>query len=133
MSVIDEVIKITSTNGHRCVVVDDEVELLGLFRRMLEKVGFEVYVTDDGAQAVKEHVCAPFDLAIIDWKMPKMHGYDVMVAMDEAPQELPKMVVMTGNSDSLSVPVPVDAFLFKPFTSEELFAAVARAFGKDVG
>jgi CheY-like chemotaxis protein len=79
------------------IIIDDEIELLQLFTRMLNSTGkkFKVWRARNGADAIdlmrKRHP----DVAILDLMMPVMDGYQVIDFMhaDENLKDIPTIIV----------------------------------------
>ena len=56
------------------LVVDDEADLAGLMRDMLEGAGYEVATAESGAVALALLDTARFDAVVSDLRMPDMDG-----------------------------------------------------------
>jgi len=72
--------------GMKIIIAEDEETIAEAYRLALEMRGHEVTITKDGAQCMErynadcnasENHAAPFDLAILDYRMPKKNGLDV--------------------------------------------------------
>ncbi len=65
--------------GQRILYIDDDQALLYLFKRLLERRGYEVTCFADAAEAIEAVRLDPerFNLVITDYNMPKMSGIDV--------------------------------------------------------
>ena len=61
----------------RVLVVDDEIEMAGLMREMLESGGFEVMNAESGAVALELLDAARFDAVVSDLRMPDMDGAEL--------------------------------------------------------
>ncbi len=125
----------------RVLVVDDEEGMrLAVARALrnlsfvmpdhLGEVRFETETAESGEQALARVAEAPPDLVLLDHKMPGMSGLDVLDAI--APRQLDLLVVMITAYASLETAVSATRrgaydFLAKPFTPEELRAAVFKA------
>ena len=113
------------------LVVDDDLSLRGIVRRMLEAEGFHVDEAPDGEYALRlvQTRAEPFDLVLTDLSMPRIDGRQVseilrryrpsvaLLCMSADPDALPYI----ESSDS---PVRV---LLKPFTADDLNHAVRDA------
>ncbi|HJU14769.1 MAG TPA: response regulator [Candidatus Nitrosotalea sp.] len=61
----------------KILVVDDERDITATVKSGLAASGFTVDVYNDPEQALTDFVPGKYDLAIIDFKMPKMNGFDL--------------------------------------------------------
>lgn len=109
------------------LVVEDAAELRDAVRIMLLDAGFEVSVAEDGDAALRllARDALP-DAVLLDVLMPSMDGAEFLTRMREQPRLAGIPVgVMTGIATSLVAKlIRADAFLFKPFTEQELLQAV---------
>ena len=66
-------------------------------------------------------------MILLDLMMPEMNGWEFREVQlrDQSVKDIP-VVVMTASRDLLRHPVDADAFLFKPFTLDELLEQVQR-------
>ena len=62
----------------KIMVVDDEVKILGIIRRMLQKEGYEVIVADSGKLCLEMLENEKPDLILMDIMMPEMDGWEVV-------------------------------------------------------
>ena len=114
----------------RILVVDDAGEVVVLCVNMLQSLGYEVKGANRGPAALDLVRREPFDLMIIDYKMPEMNGFEVF---EEARVIRPNMIFMllTGHGTTDVVEDATDlgftSILLKPFTREQLRAAVVQA------
>jgi signal transduction histidine kinase/DNA-binding NarL/FixJ family response regulator/HPt (histidine-containing phosphotransfer) domain-containing protein len=60
----------------RVLVAEDAKGNQVLIRLLLEKMGLEVEIVDNGQQAVEKGLAEKFDLILMDMQMPVMNGYD---------------------------------------------------------
>lgn len=61
--------------GRRVLVVDDSVDLRVLMQRYLAREGAQVEMSENGAEAIAIAMNNPFDIILMDIKMPVMDGY----------------------------------------------------------
>jgi CheY-like chemotaxis protein len=113
------------TNQGRILVVEDEPVPRRLLVLSLERIGFEVIACEDGPSALEKALSERFDAAVLDIRLPKMHGWDVLARLREDPRtaELPVLVVTAHEgaaSQRLSTVTPPDAFLAKPYDIDRL-------------
>ena len=114
----------------RALVVDDETELAGLMREMLESAGYEVATAESGAVALELLAAAQFDVVVSDLRMPDMDGPTLWRHVCEAhPAMCAHMLFVTGDTLSTDAAeffrVSGCEGLEKPFKKAELLAKVA--------
>lgn len=110
----------------RAIIVDDSRAMRTILRRALARHGFEVYEAGDGSAALAElGKTGALDLALIDWNMPIMTGYELLCEL-RSQSVLNKMAIMmvTTETEASQVQRALDAgadeYVKKPFSDEEL-------------
>ncbi|HKO53091.1 MAG TPA: PAS domain-containing protein [Polyangiaceae bacterium] len=112
------------------LVVDDELAVRQVLRRMLERSGFRVIECEDGAQALAALERQPrADALLIDRSMPGMSGEQVIDRLGQIGIRLPVLVLSGHSSVKLTDP-NVMAVLSKPITREALIFEVRRALDR---
>jgi DNA-binding response OmpR family regulator len=113
----------------RVLVVDDELALLELMRRYLERIGYAVETCSDSQEALLLFVSDPdrFQLVVADLSMPQLSGRDLVVKIGEINPQTRVLVcsgepfdsqtIRHGNPDRIR-------FLQKPFAPKMLATAV---------
>jgi two-component system, OmpR family, alkaline phosphatase synthesis response regulator PhoP len=113
----------------RILVVDDDPNIRKTVRQALEVQGYEVRTANDGRQALELQRAEPFDVLLLDMRMPRMDGLETISALHVA-NAFPRIVLMTafGHIDEVAQGLRHGAmeFLQKPFTPQSLREAVAR-------
>ncbi len=122
-----------SSEAAHILVLDDEVAICELCSRTLQRYGYRVSVTTSFLQAIEILRREPFDLLLLDIRMPELDGLEVMRRVREVFPDI-AIVVMTGYA---SVEVAIEAvrqgasdFLQKPFRLEDLRLAVVKALDR---
>lgn len=118
----------------RVLIVDDDAAVAESCRRVLEMEGMTVRVAGDVVSALKLLSReSAVDLVLTDVKMPGREGYDLIPAGRRIHPSL-KFLVMTGfrtpESEARSLRRGADGWIGKPFSPDELTAAVRAAAGK---
>jgi two-component system cell cycle response regulator len=113
------------THHGKVLVVEDEPVPRRLLVLSLERIGFEVVACEDGPSALEAAIAGPFDAAVLDIRLPKMHGWEVLARLREDPRtaDLPVLVVTAyegAESQRLSTVTQPDAFLAKPYDVDRL-------------
>jgi DNA-binding NtrC family response regulator len=115
--------------GVRVLVVDDEPDIrLGL-QKLVARLGAEVSVAADGAEALEIVRTKGIDLVLTDLMMPHMTGQELLVAvMEFAPETL--VVILTGFGTIQTAVAGLQAgaahFMIKPFENDEVRSLVTR-------
>ncbi|HKX13316.1 MAG TPA: sigma-54 dependent transcriptional regulator [bacterium] len=114
----------------RILIAEDEINLRTILKKLFLKKGFEVETSGDGQLALTKLQSEPYDLAIVDIKMPSMSGLDVL---DQLKRDKIKtaIIIMTAQDTMRNA---VDAmkkgaydYITKPFELDELEMIVAKA------
>ena len=121
------------TDKETILVVDDAPDTLEVFQRHLTWKGYRVFTAPGVEEAIGILEVRPVDLVITDFKMPHVDGLDLVRHVRENYKET-EVIMITGYATVegavKAVKVGAEEYLPKPFTEEELFAAVQRAFDK---
>jgi DNA-binding response OmpR family regulator len=118
-------------NKKRILVVDDDVNILRVFRRILEKEGYAVDTAETGKDALKKIKKAKFDVCIVDVKLPDMDGTELLLKIPNDPKTI-KIIVTGFSTDEVgkkAADYGADDFLVKPVKAEELIATVRERLG----
>ena len=123
----------SSAAKDRILVVDDAPDTLEVLQRNLESEGYQVYTAPGVAEAIRILEQAAVDLVITDLKMPKVSGLELVRHVRENYANTEVMMItgypsIGGAVDA--VKMGADEYISKPFTAEELYAAVGRALEK---
>ena len=112
----------------RVLIVDDEFGLAEVLAEMLAELGHEVDLAFNGQSALEHIAAARPDLVLADVMMPIMDGPALLrrIREDPAMAEIP-VILMTAIPRSVPATVTGmhQGLLVKPFTPDELFAAIA--------
>lgn len=114
------------------LVVDDELGVREAFRLILEEM-CEVYTAPDGATALNLLSRHPIPLAILDLRLPDLHGLEVLRRMNALDTDLGVIVVTAGDEVTTAVQAMQAGALeslVKPCDSEGLQRTVARALAQ---
>jgi two-component system response regulator HydG len=114
----------------KILVVDDQRNMRATVAMMLRGAGHEVVEASDGAAGAFAGSKGEFDVILTDLRMGPSNGMDVLRAVKDA-QHVTEVIVMTayGSVASAVEAMRLGAFdyLQKPFTEQELLAALDRA------
>jgi len=115
------------------LVVDDVPNTVEVLQRNLTAAGYTVFTAPGVSEAVQIAETTPIDLVITDWKMPKTSGIDLVRHVRANHRDM-EVIMITGypsiDGAVEAVKTGAEEYLPKPFTDEELLAAVRRALEK---
>jgi DNA-binding response OmpR family regulator len=110
----------------RILVVDDDADIRGLLRELLERRGFSVTEAMDGRRALQEFYGGRPDLVLLDVGMPAMDGWMTLERIREL-SDVP-VVMLTARSTELEktrgLRAGADDYVTKPFGRQELLARI---------
>jgi two-component system response regulator ChvI len=120
-------------------LVDDDKNILASVTMLLEQEGYHVRSYTDGASAVTALTATPPDLAILDIKMPRMDGMEVLRRLRQV-MEIP-VIFLTSKDEEIDelmgLNAGADDYIRKPFSQrlllERVKAVLRRAEGKASG
>src|SRR5581483_11254681 len=118
--------------ARRVLVADDSATLRRLVEAVLVEAGYDVEPASDGAEALDRVQRSHFDLALVDFVMPRLNGYQLTQAIRSIPalRTLP-VVLVSARADQIGARFMAQtgavAALDKPFTPATLLGVVARA------
>jgi len=116
------------------LVVDDDIRMLRMMKRILELESFQVLIANNGDSALKSFDKETPDLVLLDIMMPDMDGYAVCQRLREFSQ-VPIIMVTAKGDDKEKVEgldIGADDYITKPFSASELAARV-RAVLRRIG
>ena len=116
---------------NRILVVDDDTNILRVFKRILEKEEFTVETAETGKDALKKIKKAKFNVYLVDVKLPDMDGTELLIKIPNDPKTI-KIIVTGFSTDEAgkkAAEYGADDFLVKPVKSEELIATVREKLG----
>lgn len=118
------------------LVIDDERTVCNSCSRILSEGGYAVRTALNGEEGLRHLEKGPFDLAIVDLRMPGLDGIHVLREVRQKCPETPVIVITGYSSVGSAVEVmklgAVD-YLPKPFTPDELSSAAAKALERRIG
>ena len=128
--------------GMKVLVVDDNATSRSILKEMLESFTFDITVAATGPEGIAELENAnedkPFELVIMDYKMPGMDGIEASMHIKNHKRlsKIPPIILVTayGREEVMrqTEAVALDGFLLKPVNASMLFDAIMQAFGEAV-
>ncbi|MBT8243171.1 MAG: response regulator [Nitrosopumilus sp.] len=106
--------------GKTVLVVEDDVDLVGIYREILELHDFDVETALDGEEGVKKFIDVKPALVIMDGDMPILDGYQAFKQIKEIDQNA-NVVIVTGFSE------------FEPKSQEAIKQGLIKVISKPLG
>lgn len=112
------------------LLVEDEAVLRTLVAQFLRNEGYEVQEAEDGGEGVRQYLeDGPFDLLLVDLKMPVMSGVEVCRRVRRIRPDQRIMICSAAISrehDEALRAIGVDHHLTKPYHPESLLAHIRQ-------
>ena len=109
------------------LVVEDDINLLNIIRKNLEREGYLVYTAGDGLKGLEVLENNHIDLIVLDLMLPKLDGYEFTKKVRMTEENLP-IIMMTAKSlmedKRIAFLTGVDDYMTKPIEMEELLLRV---------
>jgi two-component system phosphate regulon response regulator PhoB len=113
----------------RVLVIEDEPDIRDLLAFHLEREGYAVTKSGNGAEGLRLARASPPDLILLDLLLPEVNGFEVCrrLRQDPATQAVP-LVMLTARGDEvdrvLGLELGADDYVVKPFSPREVVARV---------
>jgi DNA-binding NtrC family response regulator len=114
----------------RVLLVDDEVSFVTVLAKRLSLRGLDTQAATSGPQAIQNLRSRDFDVAVLDLKMDRMDGMEVLRIFR---QMLPSMrvIMLTGHGGETEARQAIMAgafdYIIKPCEFEDLLAKIEKA------
>jgi DNA-binding response OmpR family regulator len=112
------------------LLIDDDVELVGMFSEYLEQEGFRTTCVHNGHDGAREALRGDYAIAVLDVMMPGTNGIDALRQIRAAGSEASRIpiLMLTARGDDadriLGLELGADDYVAKPCTPRELTARV---------
>lgn len=121
--------------NEKILVVDDEVSIVDMTKRRLERLGYQVTAKTSSMEALELFRSQPdaFDLVITDQTMPELTGEKLAKKLIEIKPKLP-VIICTGYSSKIDAEkanlIGISAFIMKPVDKRELAKTIRKALNR---
>ncbi len=120
---------VVAVTARTILVIDDDPDIRGDLRSILEDQGYRVVTAPDGKAGLEKAFEGRPDLVIVDMMMPRMSGFVVLERLKQSAQAIP-VIMLTGNESdqqrTFAEFLGVDAYLNKPIGVRQLLDQVQR-------
>jgi two-component system, OmpR family, response regulator len=109
----------------RVLIAEDDEALRGVLVRGLEENGYVVDAVGDGEAALAYVSTYEYEVVVLDWRMPRLSGYDALAAMRARRIAVPVLMLtaLDRSTDRIAgLDRGADDYLVKPFDFGELLA-----------
>ena len=114
------------------LIIDDEVDLLQAYDRILRRMGYDVITAERGQTGLSIAQSKEIALVVVDLRLPDVDGLDVVRAIRAGPDP-PPVIVVTGFASAATRHAALQAgaagYLSKPFSVLSLAALVRNTLG----
>ena len=118
-----------SLYGKKILIVDDFEVNLTLIQQMLQSTGMELFVAENGKNAVEYCQKNHFDLILLDLQMPELNGYDTLKLIKKEQPDI-KIVAQTAyalaNEKEQILNSGFDGYISKPIIKQDLIELINR-------
>jgi signal transduction histidine kinase/DNA-binding response OmpR family regulator len=119
---------------YRILIVEDQLENQLLLTQLMERLGFQVKLAKNGAQAVQLFQSWQPHLIWMDWRMPVMDGLEATRRIRELPDgKKVKIVAVTASAfkdeRDETIKAGMDDFVRKPYRFNEIYNTLAKQIG----
>ncbi|MFO7849529.1 MAG: response regulator [Spirochaetia bacterium] len=120
----EEVVELVEEiTGGRILVAEDHEVNQQLFKTILQNLGHEVHIANNGKEAVNAVKGVPYNLIFMDVQMPEMNGYEATEELRRRGVRTPIIAVTASalrGEEAKSLEVGMNDFLVKPFKKKDL-------------
>src|SRR5262245_54527118 len=120
------VMKQNATFGRRILLIEDDASVRASTKLLLNIDRHSVTEAQDGIEGLALVSQQSFDLVVLDYFMPGMHGGEVAMRIKDIAPGLPILMVTAYLEKLSGFDKPVNAVLAKPFAVSELRGEIAK-------
>lgn len=118
----------------KILVVEDEITSTIFLKRLLVKNNYDVKVTYNGSEGLKELELNKYDVVLTDWMMPELDGIELIRRIRENIQPLPYIIMLTAlaseGAKNHALNSGADDYLAKPIDVNELLDKIQLGLKK---
>ena len=121
-----------SGGNERILLVDDELQIVNVMRKTLERHNYRITARTSSVEALEafRKQSERFDLVISDMNMPKLSGVEFVSKLKELRADIP-VIFCTGFGDKMNKEkakkIGISAYILKPILKRELLKTIRQA------
>lgn len=112
------------------LIVDDDINLCTVLAEELNEVGYDTSYLTEGENVANALMDKKVDLILLDLKMPRTDGFNVLQNLNFQHPSQPKVIVLTAYADVKSAiesaKLGASDFLSKPYDFDELLITIRK-------
>lgn len=116
---------------YNILIVDDEEDFRETLVKRLQKRNFQAFGAESGTQALQMMEAIPFDVVVLDIKMPGMDGIETLREMKKK-SPLTEVILLTGHASLESgiegIELGAFDYLMKPVNLDDLIEKIQQAY-----
>jgi len=119
--------------GPSVLLIDDDESIRMTLSHVLKGNGFDVDVAADGRQALEKARLRPYNIALIDIRLPDIEGTKLLKMLKKENDEIKQMIITGYPSIQNTVEAlneGADAYIIKPFLPSDLIAKMREVIKK---
>ncbi len=115
----------------RILIVEDQAANQIVLTRMLERLGYEADLAENGYEAIEQLSRDRYDLVLMDLQMPQMDGFEATRRIRAQHADTVRIVGVSAHASEESrgaaIEAGMDAYITKPYTVEQLEVMLREA------
>lgn len=118
----------------KILVVDDEKSINSYLQKKLTKLGYTVFIAEDGEEALKQAFTHLPDIILLDVNLPKLSGIEVLKSLraDERTKSIPILMLSAraqGKDKKAGLRAGANRYLCKPISFPNILGEI-RAYAE---
>lgn len=112
----------------RILIVDDDPDAVRLITKRIQPEGYQLDIAVDGQEALDKALSKPFDLVLLDIRLPKISGLEVLSEIKKHKSTMGIIMMTAYGSEAVAVEVlrrGADDYLIKPLDDSDLLPTIS--------
>ncbi|MFA5809649.1 MAG: response regulator [Thermoleophilia bacterium] len=112
----------------RILIVDDDPDAVRLITKRIQSEGYQLDIAVDGQEALDKALSKPFDLVLLDIRLPKISGLEVLSEIKKHNSTMGIIMMTAYGSEAVAVEAlrrGADDYLIKPLDDSDLLPTIS--------